>query len=54
MKQREIIKKLEIITESFKDIRDEIVEASVSYDDETLRSKAKYTLLRLVLEDDDA
>ena len=53
MKQVEIINLLEILTESFKDVRDETIENAEYYTDEILRSKAKYTLLRLVLEDRD-
>ena len=48
MKQTEIIYMLEILTNAFKDIQEEEEE----YSDEDLRSKAKYTLLRLMLEDD--
>ena len=53
MKQREIISLLEIITENFKDVRDETIADSEYYTDDILRNKAKYTLLRLVLEDED-
>ena len=44
---------LEILIESFTDIRNETIEDSDYYDDDILRSKAKYTLLRLMLEDDE-
>ena len=47
MKQIEIVYMLEILVEAFKDIQTE-----QSYTEEELRSKAKYTLLRLMLEDE--
>ena len=48
MNQVEIVYMLEILVEAFRDIQ-----TKKTYSDEDLRSKAKYTLLRLMLEDEE-
>ena len=53
MKQKEIIKMLTIITEALKDIKTETLEDATYLTDDVLRSKAKYILLRIFLEDED-